>query len=295
MSKVTACLTDIFPVEALQKLQDSLAGMTGHGVTIVSCEGAPYTASSGQCPPKPGVPRQLCEQAGADGMYAVAPLGAWEAYAMPVWLNDTLLGCWVLYSRESMDAQELEKISTHIMALNAMMEQMFEWEDDSQGDARQEAQNKKDEKDMLRSLQTLLQDAHKRRGYISVAVLQVGEAEGMLPVPGRTRRERQLSRVEEAMRAVVRTDDIVVRLQDDSFMLALPGCAKQLAEQRIWQGKERLERLRLSGGAEGIGFYFGLVENSELPYDKNAQRYARGMLQLAQQRLRENSRQRASL
>lgn len=97
------------------------------------------------------------------------------------------------------------------------------------------------------------------------------------------------------MRAVVRTDDIVVRLQDDSFMLALPGCAKQLAEQRIWQGKERLERLRLSGGAEGIGFYFGLVENSELPYDKNAQRYARGMLQLAQQRLRENSRQRASL
>lgn len=283
MPKVTACLTDIFTVEALQRLQDSLAAITGQGVVAVSCEGAPYTKPSGQCPQKPRVRRELCEEAGADGRYAFAAVEEWAAYAMPAYLNDALLGCWVFYGRESMQERELEKLAAHIGALNGLMEQMFEWEDESEEGARQEAQNKKDEKDMLRSLQTLLQDAHKRRGYITIAMVQV-EAESAY---GRIRRERLFSRMEEAMRAVVRTDDIVARMQGDAFMVALPGCAKQLAEQRIWQGKERLERMRLTGGAERTSFHFGLVENSELPYDKNPQRYARGFLQLAEQRMRE--------
>lgn len=289
MSTTTSRLSDMMPPSVLQQLQDSFAAISGYATLIVSPEGNPYTIPCGNCKPEMELLRSAVVQAGSSSAPAYARQCEKHYYAIPIQMGGAYLGSWLICCEQELAEQELTHISCHLSAINKVME-CRQQPESLPGQASLRRREEEGERALLNKLIQALERSRAQAHAFSVAVVNIDGLAYANSAYGNDFGDMLLSNTASSIRTVIRADDIIGRLQGDSFVVALPGCDKKMAEQRIWQGREKLGQLKLIGSTESFSFTFGLAENTELPDEGAEEKYIRGLLALAEQRMRENKR-----
>ena len=106
-------------------------------------------------------------------------------------------------------------------------------------------------------------------------------------VYGNAMGDRALCGVVKALKACVRSYDIVGRLGGDDFLVILPNCPKSMAKVRMMQARNYLAQADLLPGGQSIAFSHGLADSTEIP-SGCVTACMEGLLSTAEQRMLES-------
>jgi len=100
-----------------------------------------------------------------------------------------------------------------------------------------------------------------------------------------------ISSVVKVLRSSIREDDIIGRYGGDEFLIAFCRCTKEYAKMRMQEALIKLNNPTKEGAGQcSFSFSYGLVENTEIPYNSSDD-YVNQLIDIADQRMFKQKRQ----
>ncbi|MDR1620395.1 MAG: diguanylate cyclase [Clostridiales bacterium] len=275
-------------IDTLQKLQDSFSRISGMWVLCTTPEGRPITTPGGSADAWKDelAIKALCKRcAAADQALHEAETGL---TVIPVRLDTVTIANWVMQPPDGRQpaAATRAQFVAHLEALSEIIAQSVKR---AQYIGRAARQEEPDAINTIENLKRELQTAKRLDRVLSVVMLRIDGLAYANSAYGYQFGDELRTSTAACIRANVRNDDKIDNLHGN-IVVILPGCNRTLAEKRIRQSKESLGKRLESGNNEHFLFAYGIVENTEIPFE-DSDAYIKNLFTIARRRMEENQRQ----
>ncbi|MDL2327405.1 EAL domain-containing protein [Ruminococcaceae bacterium OttesenSCG-928-A11] len=140
---------------------------------------------------------------------------------------------------------------------------------------------------LIAAMQEMLRRADAEGTPMSVVFIDIDKLKYANDTFGHSFGDELIKGTVQAVRERVRSSDVMGRYGGDEFIVLLERCPAEQAAQRIEMARSKVRQAHHERGHVDFGFSYGVVENTELPYE-DSDRLLNAIINLADDRMRDH-------
>lgn len=139
---------------------------------------------------------------------------------------------------------------------------------------------------VIRALRAMLREAQQAAQPMSLVFIDVDKLKFANDTFGHSFGDEIIRETVKAVRAGIRSSDLIGRYGGDEFVVLMQSCPAQLAVQRMEQARGLMAGEKYGPLGETFSFSYGVVDSTELPW-QDSERLVNAVINLADDRMRD--------